>query len=144
MLQHIGHYSFPSAFLSFSMSFAVARAYALTGPGGLATAGAPGFVYTVDLSQIATAIVLTDPIQGIRSGVSGAFAHDHNGGPALMGEVARGSGAYSAAHQPGGGALETPAVSLALKALIYAIRDAEVLIAATVPRAAVTHRQAVY
>ncbi len=48
------------------MSFALAWAFALTGPGGLATAGAPGFVYTVDMSQIATAIVLTDPIQWIR------------------------------------------------------------------------------
>jgi hypothetical protein len=62
-----------------------------------------------------------------------------------MGEVAKGSGVYSAAHQPGGGGvLVTPAVSLALRALIYAIRDAEVLIAATVPHGAVTRRQAVY
>ena len=140
VVRHITNYSFPSAYLSFSTSFAIARSYALTGPGGLATTTSPGFVYEIDLSAITAAPALVDPVHSVSS--NGMFAHNHNGAGALIAEVALGATAFAQAHQCGGGML-TPAVSGHLRALIFAIRDAEVLIGGNVLAGAVVNRHSV-
>ena len=87
VVRHITNYSFPSAYLSFSTSFAIARSYALTGPGGLATTTSPGFVYEIDLSAITAAPALVDPVHSVSS--NGMFAHNHNGAGALIAEVSQ-------------------------------------------------------
>lgn len=143
VIGHITNYSFPSAYLSFSTSYAVARSYALTGPLGVASALAPGYVYEIDLSAVSTVPTLVDPIAIISAGGSRAGAHGHNGAGALIGEIASGLATPSLAHQCGGGML-TPAVSSELRALIFAMRDAEVLINGNVIAGAVVNRHSVF
>ena len=140
--RHITNYSFPSAYLSFSTSFAIARAYALGGPAGVASAASPGYVYEVDLSAITAPPALIDPVSAIASGASGTLSHHHDGAGSLIVEIANG-GSLSHCHQCGGGML-TPAVSQHLKALIFAIRDAEVLLGSNVLAGAVVNRHSVY
>ena len=143
ILRHIVNYSFPSAYLSFSTSFAVARQYALQGPGGLASASAPGYVYEVDLSVLGTPLAIVDPVFELASAANGTIAHGHDGAGALIAEVAYGRRTLSQAMHCGG-AMRAPKVTGELRSIVFAIRDAEVLIGVTVPSAAVLHRHRVY
>jgi len=143
VIGHITNYSFPSAYLSFSTSYAIARSYALTGPVGVASSAGPGYVYEIDLSAIATAPALVNPISIISGAASLAGAHEHNGAGTLIAEIAVGLPTPSLAHQCGGLML-TPSVSAELRALIFAIRDAEVLISGSVLAGAVVNRHSVY
>jgi hypothetical protein len=143
LLRHITNYSYPSAFLSFTTSFAIARSYALTGPAGPASSANPGRVYEVDLSTLATVPTLTDPIVGISQATNGALAHSHDGAGMLIVEVARGMQQYSPGHHSGGGT-RIPSVSQSLKALVFAIRDGEVLLGVNVLAAAIVNRHDVY
>lgn len=143
IIRHITAYSFPSAYLSMSTSFAVARYYALFGPGGPATAASPGYVYEIDLSTLNPAPAITDPVQGISAGTNGTIAHQHNGVGTLIAEVAQGLTAYTPCHQCGG-VMHAPAVSAELRALVFAIRDAEVLVNGNVLAGAVINRHSVF
>lgn len=141
--RHITNYSFPSAYLSFSTSFAIARSYALSGPSGVATPAQPGFVYEIDLPAITAPPALIDPVRDISTTSNGALAHGHDGSGALIAEIANGTSPLSHAHQCGG-AMLAPAVSQQLRALIFAIRDAEVLLGSNVLAGAVVNRHSVY
>lgn len=143
IIRHITAYSFPSAYLSMSTSFAVARTYALFGPSGPATLSAPGYVYEIDLSTLNPAPPITDPVHGISGGANGPVAHQHNGAGTLIAEVAQGLGAYTACHQCGGG-MQPPAVSAEFRALVFAIRDGEVLVNGNVLAGAVINRHSVW
>lgn len=146
ILRHITRYSAPSPYLSFTTSFAIARHYALSGPAGVASATAPGFVYEVDLSALSVAPKLVDPVAEIAALGNGFFSHKHDGSPNLILEVATGKlalGQISQAHQTGGLFL-TPSVSQELNALIFAIRDAEVLVAGNVLAGAVVNVHPVF
>lgn len=143
LLRHITNYSHPSPYLSFSTSFAIAKGYAMVGPGGLATPAAPGYVYEIDLSAVTTAIQVINPVADICLGSNGNLVHAHNGGGTLIAELADGLDPPTSAPQTGGGML-TPAVSKELRALIFAIRDAEVLITVNIPPGAIVNRHLVH
>lgn len=142
VIRHITNYSFPSAYLSFSTSFAIARGYALDGPAGIATASSPGYVYEIDLSALMSPPSLVDPVHTLSSPV-GAFAHNHNGSDKLVAEIAGKATTFSQAHQCGGSML-SPAVNSSLRALIFAIRDAEVFIGSNVLSGAIINRHNVF
>jgi len=139
VLGHVTNYSHPSPYLSLSFSFAVARQYALRGPLGVARAATPGFVYEVDLSTIA------DPPRAFDTLVEIAKvgnANEHNGDQGLLLGVADGATHGSVLTTPiplPGGRMVQPMVSQALRALVLATRDAEVLLA-SVPAACVVGR----
>ena len=146
IVNHITAYSHPSPYLSVTSSFAIARRYALLGPLGLAAPSAPGCVYEIDLSAISNPVKLIDPIKHIASHFRGAGAHEHNGDQVLLSEIAMGNhGAkpYAQAHQLGG-RLAMPAVNAQLTALVFAIRDAELLVFGAVPHHAVVQRHDVW
>lgn len=139
VVRHIVAYSHPSPLVSLSSSFAVAREYALSGPAGLATKAAPGFVYEIDLSVVprASAAVLDPLLMVVRS----ALSHMHSGAQSLILAVAQNL-PFAPCHHSGGKSLP-PTVPQELRALVYALRDAEVL-APVVPSACVVNRHNVY
>ena len=146
MLNHISAFSNQSPYLSFSTSFAIAREYALNGPGGFATAVQPGYVYEVDLSTLSSRITLFDPVNYISSNSNGLLPHEHNGGYELIAEVAQVAPVvinYTRPRAVGGGVCH-PNISISLKALVNAIRDAEILVHGNVPHGAVVRRHDVF
>jgi hypothetical protein len=146
IVTHITAYSNPSAALSVSSSFAIARRYALSGPAGPATGAAPGYVYEIDLTGVAMPGKLVDPVQQISSSHTAAGAHQHNGDQTLLAEIASGNSSvnpFTNAMQLGG-RMAAPAVSAELMALIFAIRDAEILVYGSIPHAAVVNRHDVW
>jgi hypothetical protein len=146
IVTHITAYSNPSPYLSMSTSYAIARRYALLGLTVPISESAPGYVYEIDLSAIRSAVTLVDPVKDIASGHQSTGAHDHNGDQNLLAEIARGSGGatpFTVAHQLGG-RVAVPAVNPQLTALIFAIRDAEILVYGAVPKSAVVRRHPVW
>ncbi|RZL48712.1 MAG: hypothetical protein EOP71_03925 [Variovorax sp.] len=129
-----------SNYLSFSTSYDVARRYALDGPYGQASASMPGYVYEIDLAQITGQTQsVVDPIAYIASGSNGSYAHEHDGSASLLLEVAQGLTSYTPAKHCGGSLL-APAVSLEFRAMVNAIRDAEILLMHSVPAGAIVDR----
>jgi hypothetical protein len=146
ILRHITRYSAPSPYLSFTTSFAVAREYALSGPAGVATVATPGYVYELDLSSLLVAPTLIDPVIAIAAASNGLFSHRHDGAQNLILEVSQGymsNGRLSLAPQAGGQST-LPAVSQDLNALIFAIRDAEILVAGNVLSGALVNVHSVF
>ena len=143
VLGHITHYSHPSPYISFSFSFAVARGYALDGPTSTADATNPGYVYEVDLSIVAN--LPSPPLDTLLEIARAGHVHEHNGGQdLLLGIADPGSGAALTTAVPlPGGRTATPTVSQALRALVFAARDAEVLLT-LVPAGCVIQRHSVY
>lgn len=132
VVRHIVAYSHPSPLVSLSSSFAVAREYAISGPAGLATPATPGYVYEIDLSLVTPNLRVLDPIRQIaRAGLS----HMHSGNQSLILAVAQNL-AFAPSHHSGGKVLP-PTVPQELRALVYALRDAEVL-APAVPSACIS------
>jgi hypothetical protein len=142
IVTHVGAYSHPSAFLSVTSSFAVARSYALLGPGGPASTSSPGYVYEIDFAAVTTPVSLFDPVHSIASGFSSTGAHLHDGNQDLLTEVASGL-PLSIAPQLGG-TKTIPAVSKELRALIFSSRDAEILVHGGLPAGAVVYRHDVW
>jgi len=134
VVRHVTAHSWPSAWVSVSMSFAVAADYATRG----------GRVYEIILSRIGAADV-TDPIAAlaIRSDRSqGRFVHHHDGHQNLTPSLAipgAGLGALVAfplrVGAPPTHRGPAPMVSTYLNALVFATRDAELLVSAIPGRA---------
>jgi hypothetical protein len=150
-VRHITAFSHPSPYLSFSASFAVARQYALDGPLGPATQATPGYVWEVDTAI--GGITPTDPLAliaaavGLAAGLPRLPTH-HDGEPELILGVAAPS-LHPAVltrvpHRPGVMAAQAgPIVTPEFSALVFALRDAEVL-ADRVPPPCVVFRHAVF
>ncbi|MCA9654722.1 MAG: hypothetical protein KC501_32705, partial [Myxococcales bacterium] len=131
-----------SPYVSFSFSFAVARSYALDGPAGVATQASPGYVYEVDLGAV---IDPPRPLDTVREIAKNGHVHMHNGDTDLLLGIADSSMSTTlttAVPLPGGRS-QIPTVSPALKALVFAARDAEVLIP-MVPSGCVVQRHSVF
>jgi hypothetical protein len=150
-VRHITAFSHPSPYLSFSASFAVARQYALDGPRGSASAGQPGYVWEVDTAI--GGVSVTDPLALIASAVGLAaglprLPTHHDGEQDLILGVAaptmHPAALTSVPHRPGVMAAPAgPTVTPDFSALVFALRDAEVLVD-RVPPACVVHRHDVY
>ncbi len=141
VVNHIVNYSHPSPYVSLTASFAVARQYALSGPGGTASEKNPGYVYEIDLSACKAELHIFNPIEEISKI---GLAHEHNGDQGLILGVAS-SIHGSVLNTPvllAGGQKVIPNASVILRALVNALRDAEVLIGA-VPASCIVHRLSV-
>jgi hypothetical protein len=154
IIRHVVSYSWPSPYSSFSASFAAAAAYALSGPRGKATAEQPGWVYEIDVALAQQlGVHFLDPAREILAqnpaiGSPGVIPTLHNGGQDLVLGVAdpvlhrrvlvtppRQPG--PARHVRGAG---PPIVHDELRAVIFALRDAEILATNPVPEACITAR----
>jgi hypothetical protein len=152
-VRHITAFSHPSPYLSLSASFAVARQYALDGPNGPATLTAPGYVWQVDTAIGGNVVALTDPVALIASAVGPAaglprLPTHHDGEQSLILGVAAPSLHLAelncVPHRPGTMAVPAgPMVTPEFQALVFALRDAEVL-ADRIPAACVVHRHDVF
>ena len=147
------NYSWPSPYSSFSASYAAAAAYALAGPEGPATPARPGWVYEIDVAlAIELGARFLDPAREILGqnpsiGAPGTIPTFHDGGQDLILGIADPSPRrvlVTPPRQPGparhvrpGG---PPAVHNELRAVIFALRDAEVLATTDVPAACITAR----
>jgi hypothetical protein len=135
VVRHITAHSWPSAWVSVSMSFAVAADYATSG----------GKVYEVHLGRVLTTDI-TDPLTQLTAHADCTlyrFVHQHDGHQDLTPSVATpvsGAAILTAfplrAGKPPTRRSPAPKVSTHLNALVFATRDAELLIA-TVPGRAV-------
>jgi hypothetical protein len=154
VVRHITSFSHPSPYASFTASYAVACVYAAAGPGGVASAGAPGYVYEIDLDAGDLAqLILVDPVGQIAAnpplGHHPLVTH-HDGEQGLI------LGIASPSHLPDvlvttprrpGPPRADPAPAIAhpeLRAVVFALRDAEVLVGGHIPEAFVSNRYDVY
>jgi len=154
IIRHIVNYSWPSPYSSFSASFAAASAYALVGPLGPAAPDRPGWVYEIDVAlAIDLGAKFIDPAREILLdnpyvGAPGTIPTFHNGGQDLILGIAdpavHRKVLVNPPRQPGprGHARPTgpPIVHNELRAVIFALRDAEVLAISDVPAACITAR----
>jgi hypothetical protein len=154
IIRHVVNYSWPSPYSSFSASFAAAAAYALAGPNGKATPEAPGWVYEIDVAlALELGAHFIDPAREILAqnptiGSPGSIPTFHNGGqdlilgiadPALHRRVLLAPPRQPGPARPVRGA-GPPIVHDELRAVIFALRDAEVLATTSVPASCITAR----
>jgi hypothetical protein len=145
---HIAFFSHPSSYISLTTSYAVARQYGLQGPAGVASQAAPGYVYQIDLNQAPgdpVSFALVNPLDELRK-LDPVLVHEHSGDQDLiLGLAAARLNAILNTGVPHpGGQLYMPTLSNPLRALVFAIRDAEMLVHGVIPRACVVHRHSVY
>ena len=131
-----------SPYLSFTASFAVAMLYASQGPGGRASAATPGFIYEI----AASGLTLYDPVREIAGASTFSAGHlplptHHDGAQDLILGVAGSpwhtSCLTSAPARSPGSPAHPPVITRNFNATVYALRDAEVLVQAPVPRSCV-------
>lgn len=145
---HITVGSHPSPYLSFTTSYAVAVEYARSGPGGAATSTSPGYVYVLDTSLASLSLI--DPVHEIAVGhrLVGRWSTEHDGGPDLVLGIAAPSVHPSvltgSPRRRGASLPRPPSVTTELNALIFSLRDAEVLVSGTVPPGCLVGRDAVW
>lgn len=141
-LKHIVAVPYPSPFLSFSTSYAVAHSYASLG----SSRSNPGCIYEIDTDLVR--LTLYDPVSEIASlATNSRYSHYHDGGPDLILGVAASSLHGAVLRQPTvrrptlpRALPKAPQISDELHGLVFAIRDAEVLIAAPIPAACILDR----
>lgn len=139
VMRHIVHYSWPSPYVSASYSFAVAADYA----------GQGGWVFEID-PDLDPSIQLVSPVQALATNFP--HIHEHDGHQRLVhGIVAPdlyGTELLTPALGPGrnGAAAQrasAPRVSDPLTALLFAVRDSEVLLRSVPARMVSAHVQLV-
>lgn len=161
IVRHIVNYSWPSCYTSFSASYAAACEYALSGPAGAASLTNPGYVYEIDVQvALAAGVHFVDPVHMILGanpalGVAALPTH-HDGGADLIRGIAdplqaailmmspRRPTNPAVPAGPGSGAVGAPVVQSQLRAVVFALRDAEVLADTNVGAGCVTQRYLVY
>jgi hypothetical protein len=131
IVAHITNYSHPSPYLSFTASPAIARGYAL--PLG----GTKGRIYEIDTTV--SSLQLVDPVAEIAKAYGNlgtykgpVWATHHDGDAGLLSALASGVPPPApVAHRRG--TTRTPTFMPHLQALVFALRDAEVLIVGNPP-----------
>lgn len=142
VMRHIVSYSHPSPYLSFTTSYAVAYDYAAKGAGQ-----GPGYVYEIDTSRLPEQFI--DPIRALARSIPGMrpLLGEHDGGQDLILAVSSIGVVGDALMTPPrrlGTVLHGPArFTPEFQALVFALRDAEVLLR-SVPAGCVVARHGVH
>lgn len=145
--RHIAVESHPSPYISLTTSFAVAVTYASVGPQGAASPTNPGYVYEIDPSQLFAS--LHDPVFELSSGARtrNRWSAEHDGNQDLILGIAakslHGAVLTTAPRRPGANLGHAPQITPELHALVFAIRDAEVLSSASIPKSCIVTRHTV-
>jgi hypothetical protein len=144
-----------SPYISLTASRDVARVYALFGTRGIATSLNPGFIYEVEIERDSTdpkSTQLYDPVKEIAGSLPAppaAMPYQHRHYPGiLLGVVApRLLASFMRAGligPPGAGMPLWSNVTMQLRCLVHALRDAELLALDFIPKACVLARHSVY
>ena len=122
---HITAYSSNSPVTSVTTSFAIALRYARVGPAGAASETNPGYVFEIDSFRAPKDIRWFDPIAAV---TTKGIVHHHQGDETLVMMLAGGRNLpLRPVPVPGGGA-QIPVFTTELKAVVNAVRDAELLV----------------
>jgi hypothetical protein len=153
-IQHISSGPGNSPCISLTKSYAVAEAYARTGlfPPSPTT---PAYVYEFDIPDPAPAgATIVDPVFVVAAQHNNPLtspSYHHNGGPNfLLGVVSpKAHGGFLSAHPPtppGASSViaRPPNMSAELQTMVFALRDAEVLVVGNIQRAWVIQRYNIY
>ena len=151
-MTHIARGSVKSPYISFSRSFAVARAYGIVGSSGIATAMKPGYVYEIEITGDRSVVAL-DPVVEVAKSLpepGGNRTYQHDGTQAFLLGIVDPQHIWSLGNEQhvlppaSSGTPRTPHLSLELETLVRALRDAEILIYENVPASLVRNRYEVY
>ncbi len=155
LMQHISRGTNNSPFISLSVSYAVARDYALLSSPEIPTPSKPAYVYEIEFQDpLPSGIKVLDPVKEVAQTlpfpptIGPTYQHDGSQ-EFLLGVVnPRNMGHFLMQHsqQPplGEGTPRAPNLSLELETLVRALRDAEILVYGTIPATCVVNCFDVY
>jgi hypothetical protein len=152
IINHIARGSTRSPYVSFTRSFGVGRAYALSGPAGYASISQPGYVYEIEVVDDTVCTVL-DPVVEIAKGLGEPWSspsYHHDGKQNfLLGIVDPANCLHHLQEHcvmpPGSSGTPRAAnLSRELEALVRALRDSELLVLGNIPSSFLRTRYAIY
>jgi hypothetical protein len=150
--QHIARGTVTSPCISLTRSYGVAQDYAINASKSKPTSAVPGYVYEVQIPD-PPGIQIIDPVDFIASGVKNPLvspSYHHDGDQSFLGLFAyplASGGSFGVAPRPpgmGGGGTRPPTLCIELEAIVFAIRDAEILSYGNIPAAWITNRHNVF
>ncbi len=155
LMQHISRGTNNSPFISLTLSYAVARDYALLSSLEISTPSKPAYVYEVEFQDpLPSGLKMLDPVKEVAQTLSPpptiGPAYQHDGSQEfLLGIVnPRNMGHFLVQHsqQPPSseGTPRPPNLTLELETLVRALRDAEILAYGTIPATCVMNCFDVY
>lgn len=155
MMQHISRGTQNSPFISITLSYAVARNYALSSSLDIPTRSNPAYVYEIEFQEpFPLGLTLLDPVKSVAQGLpypSGSGPpYQHDGSPEFLLGVADpiNMAHFLEQHSPqppsSEGTPRPPNLSLELETLVRALRDAEILVHGIIPPTCVQNCVDVY
>lgn len=155
LMHHISRGTSNSPFVSLTLSYAVARDYALLSSTEIPTASNPAYVYEIEFQdQLPSGLKMLDPVKEVAQTLPApptiGPAYQHDGAPEfLLGVVdPRNMGHFLVQHSPqppsSEGTPRSPNLSLELETFVRALRDAEILAYGTIPAPCVVNCYDVY
>ena len=150
---HIARGTTTSPLISLTKSFGVARDYALTGSLSKPTSTNPAYVYEIDVPDpLPAGVKFIDPVHEIvaaqQLNLLTNSSYHHDGDQRFLHYVVnpllRTRRGQPMAPQPGGGSPSPVKMTMALEAMVFALRDAEVLVVGNLPHSMIVHRHDVY
>ena len=151
LMEHIARGAIASPYTSLTRSYGVAWDYAIFGK-RRATARTPAYVYEVEIEdRPPLGLAIVDPVKEVASQLPAPLAsvsYQHNGLPNfLLGLVDEAMGNFlldPGPQVPGSvGPFTAPNLTIHLKALVRALRDAEILAVGSIPASCVRFRHEV-
>ena len=155
MMQHISRGTQNSPFISITLSYAVARNYALSSSLDIPTRNNPAYVYEIEFQEsLPFGLTLLDPVKRVAQGLpyppSSGPPYQHDGPPEFLLGVADpiNMAHFLEQHSPqppsSEGTPRPPNLSLELETLVRALRDAEILVHGIIPSICVQNCVDVY
>jgi hypothetical protein len=149
---HIARGTTTSPLISLTKSFGVAKDYALTGSLSKPSRTNPAYVYEIDVPDPPPAgVKLIDPVHDIvaaqQLNLLTNSSYHHDGDQRFLHFVVNPlwrTRATPMAPRPGGTSSSPVVMTIALEAMVFALRDAEVLVVGNLPHSMVVHRHDVY
>jgi hypothetical protein len=147
--KHIAHGSKTTPYVSLTKSYGVARDYAMNGGFHAPTLAVPAYVYEFLVPDNVSTI---DPVAYIASHYTNPLvspSYHHDGDQQFLGFVAYPTSYPTSpgpAPRPPGAApaTSTPMLHIQLEAIVFALRDAEVLVNGNIPTSWFNHRYDIY
>lgn len=155
LIQHISRGTSNSPFISLTLSYAVARDYAILSSLEIPTPSKPAYVYEIEFQDpLPSGLKMLDPVKEVAKELPSpptiGPAYQHDGSQEfLLGVVnPRNMGHFLVRHSPqpplSEGTPRPPNLTLELETLVRALRDAEILAYGTIPATCVVNCFDVY
>jgi hypothetical protein len=153
MENHIARGTTTSPFISLTKSYGVARDYALMGSLSKPSSTNPAYVYEIDVPDpLPAGVKMVEPVHEIvaaqQLNLLTNSSYHHDGDQKFLHFVVNPvwrTRVTPMAPQPPGGSTPSPVVmTMPLEAMVFALRDAEVLVVGNLPHSMIVHRHDVY